>query len=105
MTATLFTYSVPINDPALPGHFPGNPVVPAVVILNKVRDALKKIDFTYEIEKINKSKFIDILRPSEVFSIEIKEKKDNLFEYSCVKSTGALFASGEIKIGKINNAE
>ena len=31
---------VPANHPALPGHFPGNPMVPGVVILSQVIDAI-----------------------------------------------------------------
>ena len=32
---------VPVSHPALPGHFPGNPIVPGVVILSQVTDAIR----------------------------------------------------------------
>jgi acyl-coenzyme A synthetase/AMP-(fatty) acid ligase len=34
--------AVPVSHPALPGHFPGNPIVPGVVILAHVTDAMRR---------------------------------------------------------------
>jgi 3-hydroxymyristoyl/3-hydroxydecanoyl-(acyl carrier protein) dehydratase len=40
------TFTAPLRidaaHPALPGHFPGNPVVPGVVLLERVATALKQ---------------------------------------------------------------
>ncbi|MCP5267958.1 MAG: hypothetical protein H6943_02850 [Zoogloeaceae bacterium] len=30
-----FTWTVPADHPALPGHFPGNPIVPGVLLLDR----------------------------------------------------------------------
>lgn len=34
-------FTVPSDHPSLPGHFPGNPVVPGVAVLDRVLDALE----------------------------------------------------------------
>lgn len=34
-------FSIPPDHPCLPGHFPGRPVVPGVVVLDRVLDALE----------------------------------------------------------------
>ena len=34
------SFSIPEDHPALPGHFPGHPVVPGVVVLDRVAAAL-----------------------------------------------------------------
>jgi len=36
------SFHVPSAHPALPGHFPGNPIVPGVVLLDRVAAALEK---------------------------------------------------------------
>jgi 3-hydroxyacyl-[acyl-carrier-protein] dehydratase len=44
MNETMFTAPLRIgaDHPALPGHFPGQPIVPGVVLLRCVADALKQ---------------------------------------------------------------
>ncbi len=34
-------FAVPHDHPALPGHFPGHPIVPGVVVLDHVLDAIQ----------------------------------------------------------------
>jgi len=34
-------FSIPADHPCLPGHFPGRPIVPGVVLLEQVLDAIE----------------------------------------------------------------
>jgi len=34
-------FTIPADHPSLPGHFPGNPVVPGVLVLDRVLDAVQ----------------------------------------------------------------
>jgi 3-hydroxymyristoyl/3-hydroxydecanoyl-(acyl carrier protein) dehydratase len=36
------TLTIPSDHPALPGHFPGHPIVPGVVVLDEVIETLKR---------------------------------------------------------------
>ncbi|HET6913711.1 MAG TPA: hydroxymyristoyl-ACP dehydratase [Rhodanobacteraceae bacterium] len=59
------------DHPALPGHFPGNPVVPGVVLLRHVADALTQwrghAMARFEV------KFLSPLLPEQDAMIELRE--------------------------------
>ena len=49
------------NHPSLSGHFPGNPIVPGVVILDNVMRLWQKNN-NKQIKQVNNTKFLKILR-------------------------------------------
>ena len=53
-------FSIPATHPALPGHFPRNPTVPGVILLEKVFSLLKA-----DIRTISSVKFLSIVRPGD----------------------------------------
>ena len=55
---------IPAQHPSLPGHFPGNPVVPGVVLLDQVASALERAG-AGRFARIAAVKFIAPLRPDE----------------------------------------
>ena len=57
------------DHPSLPGHFPGMPVVPGVVILDEVRAALLEWRKDYELTGIQTVKFVAPLKPEQAFTI------------------------------------
>ena len=71
------------DHPALPGHFPGEPIVPGVVILDLV---LKKANLPRC--ALPAVKFHAPLRPGEEFAIHIEGKKFS------VRSGAKLIVSG-----------
>ena len=58
------------SHPALAGHFPGNPVVPGVVVLERVAAALR----AWRGERVEKldAKFVQPLLPGEDAMIELR---------------------------------
>lgn len=63
---------VPSGHPCLVGHFPGNPVVPAVVVLDLVLDAVQAWRGPqWRLRRLLAAKFVAALRPDERFEIEL----------------------------------
>ena len=57
---------IPANHPSLPGHFPGAPIVPAVVLLDQVVDAAeRKLERALHITGLPQVKFVAPLLPEQ----------------------------------------
>jgi 3-hydroxymyristoyl/3-hydroxydecanoyl-(acyl carrier protein) dehydratase len=69
MSETTETLRVPSTHPALPGHFPGNPIVPGVVLLDRVAAALEKSGARFA--RIGVVKFLTPLKPEENATLTI----------------------------------
>ncbi len=71
------------DHPALPGHFPGHPVVPAVVILNAVLELARARLAPVRICGLKKVKFMRPLGPEESFEIHLGEIGAETVSFSC----------------------
>lgn len=63
------TLRIPATHPSLPGHFPGNPIVPGVVLLDRVAAAVGKRGA--RLAKIGVVKFMTPLKPDEDATLAI----------------------------------
>ena len=64
------TTRVAEDHPCLAGHFPGNPIVPGVVLLDLVAVALREYQGPQAwINKFANVKFVGLLRPGEEMDI------------------------------------
>ena len=83
--------------PALAGHFPGNPVVPGVVILSRVCAAVTRLHGV-AVEALPAVKFHAPLRPGEPFSIRLARTGAGRYGFR-VLSGDKLIAAGTIRAG------
>jgi 3-hydroxymyristoyl/3-hydroxydecanoyl-(acyl carrier protein) dehydratase len=60
---------IPSTHAALPGHFPGNPIVPGVVLLDRVAAAIEKSG--ERLARIGVVKFPSPLKPEETATLAI----------------------------------
>ena len=66
------TFRVPAKHPALAGHFPGNPIVPGVVILDAVICAAESwLGASFHVRGLSHAKFLAPLKPDEAARIEL----------------------------------
>ena len=91
-----FDCIVSASHPALAGHFPGDAVVPAVVILDRVRGALRAWHKSCQLTGISHAKFTNVLRPEEGFAITLTSADLVRVSFDCRKADGTRFANGEI---------
>jgi 3-hydroxymyristoyl/3-hydroxydecanoyl-(acyl carrier protein) dehydratase len=64
MSRLEFDCVVPVDHPCLPGHFPGRPIVPGVLLLDQVLSALQQATHR-RIARLQRVKFAAALLPDE----------------------------------------
>jgi 3-hydroxyacyl-[acyl-carrier-protein] dehydratase len=87
-------FHIGADHPALPGHFPGNPVVPGVVLLDRVAAAVERI-WGQRISGFAQVKFQRPLRPDQVAELFI-ERAGSGVRFRFLSGTN-LIASGAIE--------
>jgi 3-hydroxymyristoyl/3-hydroxydecanoyl-(acyl carrier protein) dehydratase len=68
------------NHPTLPGHFPGAPLVPGVVILDEVLAALIEWRQDSQLTGIRMVKFLAPLQPEQAFTISLAVRNEHAAE-------------------------
>lgn len=87
---------IPADHPSLAGHFPGNPIVPGVVILEEVCAALAQRVGHCKLQAIPSVKFIAPLRPGQAFAIHLSVE-DQQVKFRCTVGE-QLIAQGQLHI-------
>ena len=73
------------DHPSLPGHFPGTPIVPGVVILDEIVAALTEWRKDSHLTVIRIAKFLVPLRPEQPFTICLSASHDveSVVDFCC----------------------
>lgn len=99
------------NEDYLKGHFPGNPIVPGVLIVECMAQAsgiiaaynMERLGGVYFLSHISDIKFKHPVFPGDVLTIkaEILGRFDQAVKtYSCCQVSGKLVAEGELVLSK-----
>jgi 3-hydroxyacyl-[acyl-carrier-protein] dehydratase len=91
------TLCVDRTHPSLPGHFPGMPVVPGVVLLNEILSQLRRQLPAVKVAGIKKLKFLRMLLPDQAFTVEFAEASATGLRFKCWQD-GALLAEGNFAL-------
>ena len=96
MANTVFQREICVaaDHPSLPGHFPGAPLVPGVVLLEHVAQALREWR-DLRLARVVEAKFVAPLLPDEQATLDLIDATGRVrFE---IRRDGALLARGLIE--------
>jgi 3-hydroxymyristoyl/3-hydroxydecanoyl-(acyl carrier protein) dehydratase len=87
---------IPPDHPCLPGHFPGRPIVPAVVLLEHVELALRRaLGDTARLRGLPNVKFLHPLAPGVAFDVVLHIEAGSA-RFRCV-AAGSELAAGKLE--------
>jgi 3-hydroxymyristoyl/3-hydroxydecanoyl-(acyl carrier protein) dehydratase len=89
-------YSMPAAHPCLPGHFPGRPLVPGVVLLDAVFRAVAEAGHG-PVQRLRHAKFLSPVGPGQSVEILLARPALNRISFRCVLD-GTLVLSGEAEL-------
>jgi 3-hydroxyacyl-[acyl-carrier-protein] dehydratase len=87
------------DHPSLPGHFPGSPVVPGVVLLDEIAAALAEWRDGARLASIRAVKFLQPINPEQPFTIALALAEGNEIAFSC-KIEGRTAVQGRCQIAR-----
>jgi|SRR3989304_2100766 len=77
------TFVIAPDHPALPGHFPGNPLVPGALLLGHVLAALEARHGSLRLTAVPQAKFLAPLRPGEPCAIVFAARGEGEAQFEC----------------------
>ena len=89
---TIYEFSVSPDHPSLPGHFPGNPVVPGVVLLDEVIKAAETA-YSDHVTAVPIAKFLQPLAPGQPCRIDFSRQGGGHIQFVC-STQGETIATG-----------
>lgn len=92
-----YSFTIKNTHQSLKGHFPNNPVVPGVIILDEVIQIVKEVSPDFIIKKLPMVKFIHPLLPEQDVNVEINQKSDTSLSFICSHNDIKL-ASGQLTL-------
>jgi 3-hydroxyacyl-[acyl-carrier-protein] dehydratase len=87
------------DHPSLPGHFPGAPLVPGVIILDEVVAALDEWRRDSQLSGIRSVKFLAPLKPEQLFTISLSATSQDAGEVSfCCRANERVIVEGRLAV-------
>lgn len=88
-------FEIAHDHSCLPGHFPGNPVVPGVLLLDRVLDAVEATGAAPGVLRLPQVKFLQPLLPGQHAEVHLDAPAPGRWRFRVTRDD-VLLASGEI---------
>lgn len=89
-------FTIGPDHPALPGHFPGRPIVPGVVLLDQVIAAARSAFALPAVTALPRAKFAAPVLPGETVAVALTRLAPARIGFAC-SVAGRPVASGELR--------
>lgn len=89
-------FAIAPDHPCLPGHFPGHPLVPGVIVLDQVLAAIERAHGPLGALRLPQVKFVQPLLPGEAAEV-VLEGAAPRWRFRVLRGD-ALIASGEVAL-------
>lgn len=76
------SFAVPAEHPSLPGHFPGNPIVPGVLLLAEIFALIGGAHPGLRVAGLLHAKFLRPVRPGEMLSVSTRTTDADRVEFT-----------------------
>ena len=86
------------DHPSLAGHFPSNPIVPGVVIVEEVIRRFAEGRPESRVIGIPVVKFLTPLRPDQPFTLRFTESGVGGIRFECIRDDGQPLARGSLTV-------
>ena len=90
------SFALPPDHPCLPGHFPGRPLVPGVVLLDEVVAAIEAGHGQLGPLRLPQVKFVQPLLPGQAARVELEGAAPRWRFRVLREADAVLLASGEV---------
>ena len=77
-----FNLVIPNTHPALAGHFPGQPIVPAALLLDQICERLQE-EAGCRFRQAKQVRFLQPIKPNQLISIKCEVKNSNDYRFQC----------------------
>ncbi|MCI0653647.1 MAG: hypothetical protein L0Y38_06395 [Methylococcaceae bacterium] len=92
-------FRIDAKHPCLDGHFPDEPIVPGVILLDLIRVAVREWKPESRIKAFSTAKFHHPLHPDEPFTVTLTESGNSSLRFVCYRGDQKL-ASGSLTLEK-----
>lgn len=90
-------WAVPADHPAFAGHFPGRPILPGVVILDRILGFVARIAGRPEAgARIGSAKFFHPVTPGEALVLQVENPEQGAVRFQ-VLAEGKVVAAGNLE--------
>lgn len=96
---TVSALSIPADHPSFAGHFPGNPIVPGVVLLDEALQAIgEAVGMDLSACRINAVKFLSPVKPGEAVMVEHEAGAEGMIRFDIIAADRKI-ATGTLRVG------